>query len=489
MPRLRTLLLPAALALAAASVFAVISLRTGDAAVVTQDLSGPLEPVDLANTLVGSGITISNVTYTGADVAAGTFSGGTTIGGATGIGFDSGVILSSGSVANVIGPNQSDSISQDNNQPGDTALDALVAPDQTNDAAVLEFDFVPQSNEVLFEYVFASDEYNEFVFQGFDDVFAFFVNGTNCATVATASGQARVSIDAINNGNPFGTTPNSNPHLYINNDLDDGGPFYDTEMDGFTVVLTCRSAVNAGTTNHIKLAIADTSDYIYDSVVFLKAGSFTIPTPTPTNTPTRTPTPTVTNTPTNTPTPTQTPTQPAATHTPTSTPTPTQTSVNTATPTNTPTSTQTTSAPTHTPTPTATTAPSTATVTHTPTNTATTAPSTATPTPTATLAVPTSTPTHTPTHTPTQAPYTATPTRTPTGTPTTPPQTACDRADLNGDGRVSTLDIVHIATKLGQLKKNPDPRYDVNADGKVDARDLVRVVKCRNEEKHGFNLL
>ncbi|MEK7248391.1 MAG: hypothetical protein AAB092_07965, partial [Chloroflexota bacterium] len=37
-----------------------------------EDLSGPLAPTDLADALVGTGITISNVSYTGADAAAGT---------------------------------------------------------------------------------------------------------------------------------------------------------------------------------------------------------------------------------------------------------------------------------------------------------------------------------------------------------------------------------------------------------------------------------
>src|SRR5947209_5895312 len=55
---------------------------------------------NLAQSLVGSGVSISNVNYTGATQAAGTFSGGTGI-----VGFESGIILSSGYISNVIGPN------------------------------------------------------------------------------------------------------------------------------------------------------------------------------------------------------------------------------------------------------------------------------------------------------------------------------------------------------------------------------------------------
>jgi len=67
------------------------------------------------------------------------------------------------------------------------------------------------------------------------------------------------------------------PHnaiYYRNNDLQDGGPFINTEMDGLTTVFTATAHVNHGVTNHIKLAIADTGDGYYDSNVFIKAGSF-----------------------------------------------------------------------------------------------------------------------------------------------------------------------------------------------------------------------
>ncbi len=236
------------------------------APLVTEDLTGPLTPGGLVADLLGGGITVSNVVYAGAEVAAGRFSGGGDV-----VGFGSGVILSSGAVANVIGPNEAENTSTDNGTPGDADLDALTGDPAltTFDAAVLEFDFVPSASTLTFNYVFASEEYNEFVNTEFNDVFAFFVNGVNCATV---NGDP-VSVNTINNGNPFGTEPNSNPELYINNDLASGAPL-DTEMDGLTVVLTCKAAVNPGETNHIKLAIADTGDPIYDTNVFLGAETF-----------------------------------------------------------------------------------------------------------------------------------------------------------------------------------------------------------------------
>lgn len=221
----------------------------------------------LVSSLLGGGVSVSNVTYTGIKESAGKFSGGTGI-----IGFDSGIILSSGSVTNTIGPNQNDGITWINNTPGDPDLDQLIPGYTTQDATVLEFDFVPNSNVISFQYVFASDEYNEYVNSNFNDVFGFYVNGQNKALIPNTN--TPVSINNVNGGKPYGSNA-SNPQYYINNDLEDGGGTINTEMDGLTVVLSVQANVNQGQTNHIKLAIADAGDRSLDSNVFIRAGSLT----------------------------------------------------------------------------------------------------------------------------------------------------------------------------------------------------------------------
>ena len=268
----------AALAAGLALTFALVTASTAAAQLVVND-SGDASPSadQLAQTLAGPGVSVSNVTYTGAPTAAGLFSGGTGI-----IGFDDGVVLSSGSAIGVIGPNVQDGITTAQGTPGDADLDAVVGTASTQDAAVLEFDIVPNASVLTFNYVFTSDEYNEFVSEGVasgvNDVFAFLVNGQNCALVPGTADP--VSINTINNGNPFGTvdpangTVAKNPALYINNDVSDGGGQLDTEMDGLTVVLTCTANVAPGTANHVKLAIADRGDSVLDSNVFLQRASF-----------------------------------------------------------------------------------------------------------------------------------------------------------------------------------------------------------------------
>jgi hypothetical protein len=262
---------------------ALIAQKSGEVSpmsITVQPLNG-LTPAQVAQTLVGPGVTISNVSYTGANRAAGIFSGGNGI-----IGFDSGVVLSSGCIENVIGPNTSAGITCVNDMPGDPDLTAI-AGQPTFDAAVLEFDFVPAGDRVFFQYVFASDEYNEFVGSEFNDAFAFFINGVNYALVGDPA--VPITINTINRGQPG--VPPTNPELFRNNSpftptfaghLCPSGGCFDTEMDGLTVVITLEAPVNPGVVNRMKLAIADAADDVLDSNVFIQAGTLAVcPNPIP----------------------------------------------------------------------------------------------------------------------------------------------------------------------------------------------------------------
>ena len=230
-------------------------------AITTTNL-GSTTPQQLAQLLAGPGVTVSNVTFTGANVAGGTFAGGAL----DGLNIDSGVMLSSGDIANGVGPNDQDGAGTCNVTPGDTDLDAILGQTgATHDAAVLEFNFVPATSTVSFRYVFASEEYNEYV-GSINDIFAFFIDGQNVALIPNTS--TPVSINTVN--------LNSNPSFYNNNDPSDfqGPTPFGTQFDGFTTVLTASRTLTANVSHHIKLVIADNVDCILDSAVFLQAGSF-----------------------------------------------------------------------------------------------------------------------------------------------------------------------------------------------------------------------
>lgn len=247
----------------------------------TQDLNSGLTPGDLVTALLGPGVSVSNVSFSGVNVAAGTFSGGTGI-----VGFESGIILSSGSISFVPGPNTQDDTSGVNTGAGDPDLDALIPGYTTYDAVTLEFDFQCSGTQVIqFQYTFTSEEYNEWVNSPFNDVFGFFLNGVNIALVPGSAGTP-VSINNVNCDNPYNPPNGSYCNLFVNNDCTDIPPgtfpcngMRDIEMDGMTVILTATGTLNPGL-NHIKLAVSDAGDQVLDSNVFIQAQSFVCGDPT-----------------------------------------------------------------------------------------------------------------------------------------------------------------------------------------------------------------
>ena len=231
----------------------------------------------LLQCLVGTDVQVSNPALNAAAVAAGTFSNALTV-----IGIDQGIILSSGNIVTLVGPNIADDTSTDNSYPGDPDLDALIPGYVTHDAAILEFDFTCQQPIVLsFQYVFASEEYNEWVGSEFNDVFGFFLNGVNIAQVPSGCSDpgTPVAINNVNCQNPYNPPNGLNCDCYRNNDLNDGGGLIDTEMDGLTQVFYASAQIQPGT-NHMKIAIADAGDFVYDSNVMIRCQSFScIPPP------------------------------------------------------------------------------------------------------------------------------------------------------------------------------------------------------------------
>jgi PKD domain-containing protein len=213
------------------------------------------------NVLLGSCVVVENVSYKGAISAIGNFNAVN-----TNIGLDEGIIISTGSIANARGPNDNPGKSTEFNTAGDADLSSIAGV-ETNDAAVLEFDFISSSDTVKFNYVFASEEYPEFVGGGFNDVFVFYVSGpgiTGQQNIALIPGTITpVTIDNVNDA--------TNLKYYVNNS--NGSTI---QYDGFTIPLEAKIGVIPGETYHMKIAIADAGvkDFQTDSGVFLEAGSF-----------------------------------------------------------------------------------------------------------------------------------------------------------------------------------------------------------------------
>lgn len=271
------ILTPRIWALAVAALVMSIPLR---AQLIVTSAQGQSPDALVKNVLIGQGVTVSNVKFNNSTGniphgAIGTFTTGTN---ATNLGLASGLLLTSGSAAIAVGPNNSGSDGATiTPNISDPQLQALIPGYTVNDVAKLEFDFIPESDSVEFRWVFGSEEYPEWVNSSFNDVFGFFISGgfnptdpnwapynnKNIALIPSPPAPANtpVTIDNVNAG--------SYPQFYVNNS---GGTW--VEYDGFTTVLTAKAYVVPCITYHIKIAVADAGDQAYDSGVFLEEGSF-----------------------------------------------------------------------------------------------------------------------------------------------------------------------------------------------------------------------
>lgn len=164
-------------------------------------------------------------------------------------------VLSTGDIANVVGV-PSNIASTELGEPGDPDLSVL-AGQPTYDAVAYTVTLVPTGSTLHVRYVFASEEYPEFVGSPYNDVMAVFVNGVNCATVPGTT--TPVSINTVN--------MNLNSQYYVDNTA--GAAGYSTTMDGLTVPLQCNMPVQPGHPVTVKVTVADASDPVLDSAVAL----------------------------------------------------------------------------------------------------------------------------------------------------------------------------------------------------------------------------
>jgi len=269
----------------------------------TTDADGDL----LMNSIVGPNInsaTLVNYISRSEEIIPGIVienQSGTFEGGLNTIGIEDGIILTSGSVRLIplLQEKGIEEIGDENsgfdrwntqwdpiNAPsGDSDLSSLVDGARIFDPNILEFEFTLDESQVSWdlhlEYVFASEEYVNFVNSQFNDAFGFFIDGVNYATLDNGDVVSANTINPLTNSEFYrNNVPNTdetgaeNPYGYLNLDF---------EPDGLTTVLTLQSPTLFPGQHTMKLIIGDVEDSQLDSGVFIRSDSFyatpTIPEP------------------------------------------------------------------------------------------------------------------------------------------------------------------------------------------------------------------
>ena len=193
--------------------------------------------------------------------------------------FKNGIVMSTGRLTNVPGPNNNLSDDDAPNWGPDQDLEQVLGISNTLNATVIEFNFTPNANTIQFRYIFASEEYQEGDANTcqYSDVFGFLIKpigGTyqNIAVVPGTNTPVKVTTvhPEIVDGNDGCGAQNEEYFESFNYGS------HPINFNGQTKPLVAQASVVAGTTYKIKLVIADDHNYRYDSAVFLEGNSFNI---------------------------------------------------------------------------------------------------------------------------------------------------------------------------------------------------------------------
>ncbi len=251
-------------------------------------------------------------------------------------GLSNGLIMTTGSIENAVGPNNwgRESTARSSTIVEDEDLLSLIPEGKKlYDACIIEFDIKAESDEMSFRYVFASEEYPEYL--TYHDIFGFFISGKGlkkakevkltkkdwaaCKKETDLPNKVIKVVEPFADGKSMKKTkikkamseslgyskyqkyykliepyfigvkniaqlPNSstqvsvstinhqkNSSFYVKNDGITNKKLYEAwQFDGFSTVLTAKVDVTPGETYHLKLAIADQGDASYDSAVFIE---------------------------------------------------------------------------------------------------------------------------------------------------------------------------------------------------------------------------
>ncbi|MDB2606536.1 T9SS type B sorting domain-containing protein, partial [Zobellia sp.] len=188
--------------------------------------------------------------------------------------FEEGIVLSTGRAKLAEGPNNDIHDGGSEQWAGDADLKSITGSDILFNASFIQFDFVPQTNSISFNFLFASEEYQENFQCTFGDVFAFILTdeqGRSTNLALLPDNKLPVSVTTIRPGVEDECEARNVSYFDKINGEDSAISFH-----GQTVGLTAESAVVPGDSYSIKLVIADNRDSQVDSAVFLEAGSFSL---------------------------------------------------------------------------------------------------------------------------------------------------------------------------------------------------------------------
>jgi HYR domain/Secretion system C-terminal sorting domain len=208
---------------------------------------------------------ITNVTTRGSLSQIGAFNNAT-----SSIGLADGLIISSGAATGAIGPNNTTSfttvLSWSPSSPPDPDLAAIMGVTQY-DLSVIEFDYTPTNSYLNFEYSFGSDCYEEWSGSWYNDGSGIFITGMGNIATVPSTPISSTCVNCVNN------LPFSNPTFYTTNLPVSGtsAANLNLQYDGFTNLQQKTVNFTPGVTYHIKIAIADGSDPLWDSGFFAKA--------------------------------------------------------------------------------------------------------------------------------------------------------------------------------------------------------------------------
>ncbi|WP_306352911.1 T9SS type B sorting domain-containing protein [Flavobacterium sp. '19STA2R22 D10 B1'] len=219
---------------------------------------------------------VSNVTVNGWDFGNGERSYGYFSKGTSNFPFQNGIVLTTGKASGAQGPNNSLLDDGPTSWGGDSDLGQALNISNSINATVLEFDFLPLTSKISFDYIFSSEEYHGDAPCRYSDGFAFLLKRANTTDpyqnlAVLPNSNIPVKVTSVHPDIPGACSAQNEQYFDAFNGFE-----HPTNYNGQTVVMTAQSAVIPGTLYHIKLVIADEANIRYDSAIFLGGGSFKV---------------------------------------------------------------------------------------------------------------------------------------------------------------------------------------------------------------------